>query len=234
MKKLLIISLSLLVFSAFTLRKEACETLTFFKEGTQTTMTSYDEKGKETGKVTKVFSKVTATADGVQVLANQESFDKKGNSVGKNEYTIKCNGNSILMDMRMFLPQEQMQAFKDMDVKVEGDDLEIPTKLDVGSILKDFKIKMKISPKGNSPMPPINMEIVNSNRKVEAIESITTPSGTYTCLKITEDVDIKSMMKMHMKSVSWFNYEVGMVKTEAYKENGKLVNTSSLTEFKQP
>lgn len=233
MKKLLFILLSLLVFSAFTLRKEACETLFFFKEGTQSTMTSYDDKGKETGKITKLFSKVSTTADGVEVLTMQEAFDKKGNSVSKNEYVIKCNGSSILMDLRMFLPQEQMQAFKDMDVKVEGDDLEIPTNLSVGSTLKDFRLKMKISAKGNSPMPPINMEIINTNRKVEALESITTTAGTFDCLKITEDVEIKSMMKMRLKTISWFNYEAGMVKTESYKDNGKFMDRSELTELKK-
>jgi hypothetical protein len=70
------------------------------------------------------------------------------------------------------------------------------------------------------------------NRKVEALESITTPAGTFECYKLTYDMEIKSMIKMTVKATQWVARNVGAVKTESFDKNGKLVGYSLLTAFR--
>jgi len=76
------------------------------------------------------------------------------------------------------------------------------------------------------------MNVWITNRKVEAIEDITTPAGTFTCYKISSDVETKMMMKISIKSVEWYAKNVGTVRTESYNNNGKLTGYTLLTDFK--
>ena len=111
--------------------------------------------------------------------------------------------------------------------------MEIPSKLTVGALLKDVNIKFSFSSNDGSPMPPINLTLKITNRKVELKESVTTTAGTFECYKITEDVEMKSIFTSNFKSINWFSFEAGNVKTESYKGNGKFLSKSELTEIKK-
>lgn len=78
----------------------------------------------------------------------------------------------------------------------------------------------------------MNMSVRMYNRKVEAFESVTTPTGTFDCYKLTYDMDVKSIMKMTVKATQWVAKNVGAVKTESLDKNGKLVGYSLLTAFR--
>ena len=83
---------------------DICDQMFIFKDGSSATMTNYDEKGKVTGSNKTVYNNVSKTADGVTVNASAETFDKKGKSTAKSEYTMKCKGGTLYMDMRMMIP----------------------------------------------------------------------------------------------------------------------------------
>lgn len=232
MKKYIYLLGAVAGLASFKMASEACESLSFFKEGTQTTMTNYDEKGSMTGKTVTLYSKITPTEKGTSVTASQENFDHKSRSVSKNDFVIRCENSSLFFDMKMFIPQDQMKAYKDMEMTVEGADMEFPATLSEGSTLKDANVNIKVSSNGQ-PVPMMNFSVNVTNRKVEKKETITTSAGTYECFKITDDVEVKSLIKMKMKTASWFSPVAGIVKTETFKENGKMVGKSELTELKQ-
>jgi hypothetical protein len=192
-------------------------------------MASYDEEGKITGTTKTNYSKVAKTATGNSVTAIQENFDKKGKSTTKSEYTIRCSDGTLFLDMKMMIPQQQ--AYQDFEMTLDGADLEIPSKLQVGAILKDANITVKFSSKG-TPMPMMDMSVKITNRKVEGYESVTTPAGTFMCYKISENFETKTLFSIKGKSVNWFSFEAGNVKTESYKENGKFMGKTELTEIK--
>lgn len=233
MKKLIITTITALAALSFTFKSADCDSLLFFKEGTQTTMTSYNDDGKVTGTSKTIYSKVVKNAGSTVVTANQENFDKKGKSNSKSEYTIKCEKGTLYFDMKMMLPQQQAESYKDFEMTVEGADKEFPSNLVVGSTLKDANIKFMFKTKDGMDMPMMTMNIKVTNRKIEAKESITTPAGTFECYKLTEDVEMKTMFAVRMKTVSWFNMEAGTVKTESFKENGKFTGKTELTELKK-
>ncbi|MEW6469583.1 MAG: hypothetical protein AB1458_11695 [Bacteroidota bacterium] len=235
MKKIIYSALCLAALTTAYAFTDACDAMLFFKEGSSVTFTSYDDNDKVSGSHKTVYSKVTKTGGTVSATASAEYFDKKGKSTGKAEYIMKCSGGTIMIDMRMMMPQQQADAYKDMEMTMEGNDLEFPSTLTVGSTLKDATMKMSFKPKGsNSPMPMgMTFQVNITNRKVEAKESITTPAGTFECYKITEEVETKTMFGVKMKSVNWFSPEVGNVRTESYKENGKYMGKTELTELKK-
>lgn len=231
MKKLIQHTLLLVLFSSFTFLKSDCGTLIFFKENTIITMVSYDDEGKTTGSTKTTFTKVTKTSTGLSVNASQQNFNKKGKLNSTSEFLIVCNNGNLHFDMKMMLPQEQADTYKDFEMSVEGADKEIPADLVVGKTLKDALVKVTFKTKSGTEMPMMKMNLNITNRKVEAKENITTPAGTFECYKISEDVEVKSIITMKLKAISWFSKEVGIVKTESYKSNGKYVNKTELTEI---
>ena len=233
MRKFIIGACVLITLCAFVFPAADCSTLLFFKEGTSTTMTSYNDDGKITGTTKTVYTKVNKAGSSVSVSANQESFDKKGKSTSKSEYTIRCEKGLLLFDMKMMMPEKQAESYKDFEMTVEGADKEIPSEFVIGSKLKDADIKFKFKTKDGNEMPMMNMSFKITNRKVESKESITTTAGTYECYKITEDVEMKTLFAIKTKTATWFSPEVGTVKTEGYKDNGKFVSKTELTEIKK-
>lgn len=165
------------------------------------------------------------------VSAQQENYDKKGKLSTTTAFTVKCANGVLSFDMKLMLPQQQAESFKDFEMTVEGADKEIPNNLTPGASLKDAEVKFLVKTKNGTPMPMMNTSVMITNRKVESKESITTPAGTFDCYKITEDVEMKTLFKIKSKAASWFSKEAGIVKTESYKENGKLVSKSELTEI---
>ena len=233
MKRITTLASLFLILCGFAILPSDCGTLLFFKEGTSTTMTSYNDDGKITGSSKTVYSKVTKLPGGVSVTANQENFDKKGKSNSKSEFTIKCDKGVLYFDMKSMMTDQQAESYKDFEMTVEGADKEIPSEFVVGSTLKDANMKITVKTKDGMPMPMMNMSFKVTNRKIEAKESITTPAGTFECYKITEDIETKTMFTIKMKSVNWFSHEAGNVKTETYKESGKYMGKSELTEIKK-
>jgi len=233
MKKTIPFFFSALILMSFTSFNN-CDKLIFFKEGTSTTLSHFDNDGKPTGTTKTLYKKVTKTGSDVTVSAYQENYDKKGKLATQSDYTIKCQNGTLYFDMRMMLPQQQAEAYKDFQMTVEGADKEMPSTFVVGSSLKDANIKFLFKTKDGADVPMMTMSINITNRKVEAKESITTAAGTFECFKVSEDIEMKSLFSMKMKSISWFNSESGLIKTESYKDNGKLTGKSELTEIKLP
>lgn len=232
MKKIILFSFTLILSCSFVFLPADCSSLLFFKEGAQTTMTSYNADGKVTGTTKTVYSKVSKTTNGASVNATQENYDKKGKLSTTSNYTIKCDKGTLYFDLKMMMPDQQAETYKDFEMVVEGIEKEMPSDLVVGNTLKDANVNFTFKTKEGNEMPMMKMAIKISNRKIEAKENITTAAGTYECFKITEDVEMKTLFTIKVKSVHWFNPKVGTVKTESYKENGKYTGKTELTELK--
>lgn len=227
MKHLLLLVLS--SFLTVSLLAQDCEGYFPVKGGTFIETKNYDAKGKLTGTSQQTILSVDQIPGGLSLKVKSESLDSKDKLQYSQELGMRCENGVFYMDMKNFLDPNTMSGFKDMEVSVDGIDLEYPSVLQIGQALKDGDIQMKFMSGGMSIM---TMSVRMFNRKVEALESITTPAGTFECYKLTYDMEIKSMIKMTVKATQWVARNVGAVKTESFDKNGKMVGYSLLTAFR--
>jgi len=206
-----------------------CDAFIPWNVGKKITTENYDGKNKLTGTTTNKVLSLNDLADKSEAVVEVENFDKKGVSQGKGELKYYCKGETFEIDMKSFLPQEQMAGFKDMTIEFTTDNMAYPKVMTAGTTLKSGFVEAIIS---NQGMKFMTMRVDVTNIKVEAVESITVPAGTYTAYKITSDVTSKSgFVTVNFKSVQWMVVGIGAVKTETYDKKGNLIASSLITKI---
>jgi hypothetical protein len=192
--------------------------------------TMYTKKGKATGK--NVLEVVSVEEKGKETHFNvhQKSLNKKGKVTYEGDLTYKCVDDTFYIDMSTFINSEQMGANGEMDVSMTMDQVDIPVNAHPGQELKDGSMEMKMS----SGVMNMNMTISIVDRKVEAVEPITTPAGTFDCVKISQNIVTKMMMTFTTRTVDWYAAGVGVVRSETYDKKGKLSGYTELTALTKP
>ncbi|MBS2211005.1 hypothetical protein KEM09_06315 [Carboxylicivirga mesophila] len=220
----------LLLWQVSNLTAQECRAYIPYEEGTRSELTHYDKKGKVTGLVKQELKAVEHNGNASSFTVHQV-FETPGSKDEpmESEVTFKCVDGVFYIDMNGYLNQEQMDAYKDMEVKLTMDEIDIPSFYKVGQTLKDGNIRMEVT---GTPIP-MNMTVSVVNRKVEAEEEVKTPAGTFNCVKISQDIVTKAIMNMTVSSVEWYAEGVGVVRTETHRK-GKLMGYSELTKFEKP
>ncbi|MBR8534607.1 hypothetical protein KDU71_03475 [Carboxylicivirga sediminis] len=220
----------LLLCQVSNLTAQECRAYIPYEEGTRSELTHYDKKGKVTGLVKQELKAVEHNGNASSFTVHQV-FETPGSKDEpmESEVTFKCVDGVFYIDMNGYLNQEQMDAYKDMEVKLTMDEIDIPSSYKVGQTLKDGNIRMEVT---GTPIP-MNMTVSVVNRKVEAEEEVKTPAGTFNCVKISQDIVTKAIMNMTVSSVEWYAEGVGVVRTESHRK-GKLMGYSELTKFEKP
>jgi hypothetical protein len=191
---------------------------------------NYDKKDKPVSTVSQEITSYTKTVDGAEATVLVKSYDEKDKLLGENTLQVKCEAGTFYFDMRGYFSPETMSAYKDMEVSVNSENLEVPSHLKVGDKLKDGSITMDVSTNGFKIM---TMSIQITDRTVEAQESVTTPAGTFSCYKFSQTVTSKVGIKVVTKTYDWLCPDVGTIKSESYTTDGKLNSRMELVEFKK-
>ena len=226
MKSLLFVAAMALVSSPAI---SQCNPFFNFKKGASWEMESFNAKGKSEGSSRYEVVSFEKSAGDYQATVALKVMDKKEKELMDSELELKCEGGVLHYDMRKFFPKESMAAYSDMDAEMTGDNLEYPSDLSVGDELKDAKLTMSISGEGMPFKMNFTMEIMD--RKVEAKESITTAAGTFECYKITSTMNMKTVRNFRSKGIEWIAPGKGVVRTESYNGNGKMLAYSELKSF---
>lgn len=220
------ILLGLVFFTAISFAQN-CDTYIPWETGKKITTESYDEKGKLTGSSTNQVLSITELPGKTEAVVEVENFDKKGVSTGKGQLKYYCTGDVFEIDMKSMLPQDQMAGFEGMTIEYKMENMAYPKAMVAGMTIKDGFVEAVIS---NEGMTFMTMRTDITNIKVEAIESVTVPAGTYTAYKISSDVAVKTgFMTVNMKSVQWMVVGLGAVRTESYNKKGALVAYSVIS-----
>jgi hypothetical protein len=200
------------------------------KPGTELEMKNFNANGKSEGTTRIKVIAASKTANGESIEMKSESFDKKDKPTGTASYFLTCENGAFHVDMRTMVPSNQTESFKDMQVTVEADKLDIPAEPTAGQQLKNGSVKMNATTEG-SPIT-MKMAMTVANRKVAAIENITVPAGTFNCVKITYDAEVKNIFTVRMKAAEWYAKNVGLVRSETYNSKDKLDGYSVLNSIK--
>ena len=227
MKPILTVFLALFSVIAF------CQCHPYFtiKEGVRATYDFYNAKNKLASRTTNEFKKVSDTGEKLTATMLMQIIDpKKGDVLTSSQSEWTCEGGVVRFSMDALSISGTDMSTTGMDVTVEGDEMDIPSDLIPGQTLNDvsYHITMKMS--GINVM---DRDFFIKNRKVEKEESITTPAGTFNCIKIsytTESSGKSGGMSKPMLTSIWYSKDVGMVKVENYKDD-KVSNSQILTKL---
>lgn len=203
------------------------------KEGSSFEYTNTNKKGKTEGVTSFTVSDVSQKGSTTVATFDLRYMDKKGEEVFSSNYHITCEGNLVRIDYKSLFPSQMMQQYTEMGLEMDitGSDIELPNDLRVGQGLADANVSVAMNMSGIK----MNISVDQTNRKVEGMESVTTPAGTFdNCYLITETSRSKTMgATIEMESKLWLAEGVGMVKQENYKKNGDLMSRSELTKFSE-
>ena len=230
MRKRIITGLTILLTAgmASALTAQSCELYTDVKEGSSLKMTHYDKKDKVTGYTTTTITKKEKIPEGVRVGVHQVYNDTE-EDLFDSKLEMECRDGVIYFDMKDFLDPSSMSAYEEMEMEITADEMTIPSNAKPGTDLNDGTIEVSINT--GSPVT-VNMTVTTENRKVEANEKITTPAGTFDCLKITYDMVSKiGFVKVQSSAIEWYSPGTGTIRTESYNKRGKLTGYTVLEEI---
>lgn len=221
-----------------------CSDFIWFKSGAMMEFETKDGSDKVVHKSKMVISKIYP--EGKATVADVLASDNMGN-----EFTLqyKCADDKLYMDFAAAIEEAMKKAGNDTEANAEqiknirentemnfsDGFMSFPKNMYPGQKLDDVVFSLKT---GTSQ---IAMEVVSKllDRKVESKEKITTPAGTFDCLKISgKQSSSMKMMGMNKKmgdatvDYIWFTPGIGVVKQESYSEKGKLISSSQLTAYK--
>lgn len=197
------------------------------KNGAQLEYTQYNSSDKVQGSYVQKITNLTSSASAVQATVQIEHFDTNKQSTGSGEVVLRCDNGIFYLDMQSYL--QGMDSYEDMELTIQGGKLALPASMKAGDMLENGDMILTVSTGGVKIMA---ITVTISNRKVETVESLTTPAGTFECYKITYDVATKMMGTQQAKGVEWYSRNVGLIRQETYDAKGKVAGYTLLTSVK--
>ncbi|MCJ8165385.1 hypothetical protein MKJ04_11075 [Pontibacter sp. E15-1] len=226
LRKTLFPLLACLLLLAPAQAQSTCSQFQLLHDNAAYEMLSYDDKDRQTARITYKVAQVTHTGNEVEADIHSQVYDPKGKLVTEGDFTVGCADGTIWMDMRSVMNTQMMDAYKEMEMTMEGDKMLYPINLRAGQKLEDGTMTMEMKDK-KSGRSMMTMVMNVTDRTVESKEKVKVPAGTFESYKIRQTTAMENQamgMKipgMRMETVEYYVPEIGMVRSETYR-NGKL------------
>ncbi|WP_160713383.1 hypothetical protein [Chitinophaga solisilvae] len=231
MKNLLL----LLCFCCFAgaVSAQHCEGYYYLLNNAEVEMSLYDAKGGDAGKNIYKITNVHKEGNGTASDFSSTFYDKNNKVITTSTGHFKCSGNGVAIDMKVGMPS--MPQLKDMKMEAKSSEtfLDYPANMHEGQELKGGSFEMA----GNMNGMDISIGYAVTDRKVAGTEKITTPAGSWNCMKITYNLAFKMKMMgagvpMNINAVEWFAPGFGVVKSASFKD-GKQMGSTLITGLKK-
>jgi len=183
------------------------------------------------GYTTTIVEDVQPNSDGTEYFLKAviDGPKKKEKNHTENSFSYVCENGMLKINLESLIPAETRESMKSMDMQITQKELMIPATLAAGDKLNDGNVNMKAFTNGIKVM---DMNIDITDRKVEKIEEVTTPAGTYSCALITYKTSTKmGFVNASGTSKDWYSSKIGIVKSETYDKNGNLSGSRVLTGY---
>ena len=221
----IVLPLLLLLFTASFAMSQDCEMYFPVNKGQVRELSSFDQKDKYTGKTRQTVIESIQSSDAFTLTILSEAMDQDDQILFNSELSVACKDGVFYMDMDDLLAGTA-NTMGDLDITIEGDNLGYPAGMKPGDRLMDGTITMTIA-----EAPMMNTTVRIFNRSVEAREDITTDAGTFSCFKISYDIETKSVITLRASAVEWIAKDIGVVRSESFNKKGKLTGYSELTKL---
>ncbi|WP_291786544.1 hypothetical protein [Cecembia sp.] len=222
MKK--VVLLVLLACIADIVEAQSCDHYLFLQDGKTIEMTVYNRRGKATGVNTYTVNEVRSSGGKRTGNITMVMADNKGRESAAVTTQFTCDGGTYTIDMASFIPAGQLEQMKDLEST--GDfTLSYPSSMKPGDTLDDGEMTMEAVTSGIRAEIQMNI----TDRKVVDKETITTSAGSWECMKITSNMNMRVRMAgigipVNIESTEWFAPGVGIVQSES--KHGKTAITA--------
>lgn len=195
-------------------------------EGTRIGYNYYSKPGKQDG---SSMLEVTdrKTENGIlKLMISATVFDAKEDTTISFDYGVWCDGDNFFIDMKSLLGSMNLTELGEF--KITSTDMELPARMTPGQQLKDASFTLEMT----GPIP-VTISSSITNRKVDALEKVTTPAGTFDCVKVSYDTFSKmAFIKTEGRTVEWYAPNIGIVRSEYYDRKGKITSIHELSYVK--
>lgn len=228
--KLQFLILSLLCFAVFEKNIAQCNNEYFaFEEGTKYEMTHYDAKGRVSSMVKNTINfAAESSTGGYEIQINSVVLDKDGDEVSSGDFLMNCKDDVITLDINSLVNPGLTNMQANAEISISGAGAIFPPELTPGETLPDGETEIEVSTNGVKFM---TIRMNQSNRRVVGKKKITTKAGTFDCVEINYDFEVKMLIRKTFTVKEWFAKGVGLVKSETYDKKDKLESSSELTAF---
>lgn len=199
-----------------TANAQSCNSFYVLQQNKTVQLAVYNNKGNPNGAILYNIAGQSVKGSNTAATLHTTLLNKEGKPLNKGVSNVKCNAGALMMDMNLYLPQQQTEQFNKAHAKVKNAFLEYPATLQAGDKLQDGSFDMEIDNNGIKQI--LKMKI--SNRTVTGVEKITTKAGTWDCVLITYQVklDIQTgpiNIPLNYETTEWFAPGFGIVRTES-------------------
>ena len=178
------------------------------------------DKG-QTVSLTKQYLKASSTLTNYVIVSEVYQATIFTKLDGRTELSYLLKNGVLYTDPTQFFSQSQNATMKYVNELKQ--DIIFPVNPKIGEKLEGCSMKCYLE--GEDDEEGILMTATISNRIVAAKESITTPAGTFECLRYDYDVTYE-IMGRKMKSFvrTWYAKDYGMIKLEMSLEGKKIIS----------
>jgi hypothetical protein len=226
-----------LVFPASAFSQNNCEGYFPDVKGLQLEYRLSNAKGKVSLIRHQMVQQVEVKTAGLEVSAEIINSDVQGKEKSRSIAIFNCLGDQTMMGIDQLAAPQGMVS--NMALVITGDGFRLPNTPVIGQKLPPSVNVVKVK-RGNFVLTSIQYTI--HDYQVDSQEMITTPAGIFDCYKLTYWVDSKryapgsSLMKYNaifssIRVVQWYAKQIGLIKEEVYKKNGKLFSSTQLTQL---
>ena len=183
------------------------------------------------GETTMSVNQQIQSADESSVVLAM-STSMLGNVVGQTT-TIRydIDGNEYVISLKDAMAENLAQLGGNFQVMDGSEDLRYPIFLAEDTQLQPAKMSIQASVQGME----LVMELGVKERKAVGLEVVTTPAGTFECVKFTESQVLSLMGQEQVTQVTyWYGKEVGLVKQTSYSMGGLGAAELLLDKIEQP
>lgn len=183
---------------------------------------SYDSKNrKEYSEVWQLVGK-SKTDKYIQYNIESEITTRKHNTFYQ-YFRVVSNDSIFFIGSERYLDPIKLDSYQKMVVKITADSVVIPIRPKPGQMLPQANCEANILRGTGSIL--MSMKVLLMNRKVDGIEKITTPAGTFSCFKISsEKLVYGGILKSKTKIYEWYAINVGLIRMEEYSNKKKLIS----------
>jgi len=204
-------------------RAQSCESSVFARNGAVIELTEYNASNQVNSTQVYTVANVTKTATGVKSSPRSIKKGKDGKVAEDKVYHYTCDAQGMRWGI----------GVDDTKTKTEAA-LLYPTTMRPGQDLKtQLEVdKAETTPEGKTARFTLKL----FNRKVVGTEKLTVKAGTWSCTKITYDLNMRLKvgliaLPINVKITEWYSPEVGVVRSETYTD-GKLAARTDITAIK--